>query len=331
MIKNKGVRKALRNAKNFAKLTYNYAIDFNKYYRQSTVFTVDNLEKKESLIILHYHAIEKGFLHENPKPRFGIYRIEMLHSLLNDAQVINAKTRSQISVAYRVLCEYYELHKKKGVSIEDYFSEQQYQKYLSILGEMYSNEFKGAVPYKLDDFYKNNDENFYTFSHSRRSIRTFTGEKVPAETIRNAIKLALNAPSVCNRQASKVYLVEDKAVIDKVLEIQGGMRGYSEKVAQLLILTTDRSYFFTVGERNQLYIDGGIFLMNLLYALHFYRIANCPANWGKTVNEDKIVKKYVAIPDSEKIICLIPIGVPTNNFKVCLSQRRSVDEVLKIV
>lgn len=330
MIKNKAVRKALKNAKNFAKLSYNYVVDFNKFYRESTVFTVDNLEKKESLIILHYHAIEKGFLYENPKPRFGIYRIEMLHSLLNDPQVINAKGRSQISVAYRVLCQYYELHVNKGVSIEDFFSKKQYEKYLSILGETYSNEFRGAISFQLNDFYKNNNENFHTFSHSRKSIRTFTGEKVPIETIKDAIRLALNAPSVCNRQASKVYLLEDKAVIDKVLAVQGGMRGYSEKVAQLLILTTDRSYFFSVGERNQLFIDGGIFLMNLLYALHFYRIANCPANWGKTVDEDKIVSKYVAIPESEKIICMIPIGVATDNFKVCLSQRRSIDEVLKL-
>src|SRR5690606_33735199 len=102
----------------------------------------------------------------------------------------------------------------------------------------------------------------------------------------------------------KVHLVEDKAKIDRILKIQGGFNGYIENVNQLLILTNDRNFYYTVGERNQLFIDGGIFLMNLLYSLHYHRVACCPANWGKEVRDEKELDKIVEIPKSEKIICL---------------------------
>jgi nitroreductase len=80
-----------------------------------------------------------------------------------------------------------------------------------------------------------------------------------------------------------------------------------------------------------MYIDGGIFLMNLLYALHFYKIANCPANWGKIIQEEKLLNKYISIPEPEKIICMIPIGLIEEKFRVTLSKRRDVNELFRIL
>lgn len=131
---------------------------------------------------------------------------------------------------------------------------------------------------------------------------------------------------MCNRQASNVYIVEDKIKIDAILKIQAGFAGYTKNVNQLLIVTNDRKYYYTIGERNQLYIDGGIYVMNLLYALHYYEIGNCPANWGKTKKDEKQLSEVISIPESEKIMCLIPIGELNDNFKTTLSQRRAVVE-----
>ncbi|WP_211229842.1 nitroreductase family protein [Olivibacter sitiensis] len=261
------------------------------------------------------------------KPRFAMVSIVALHVYLNKEMVIAAKSRTQIKVAYQLMCQYYDLHQRAGIYIGDYYTNEQYVFYKNILGEEYSNDFQGAIKYSFDSFYRFNEADFKCFSNSRKSIRNFTGEKVNEVLIRDAVQLAMNAPSVCNRQSAKVYLVEDKVKIDKILEIQGGFRGYTEQVGQLLILTTDRNYFYTIGERNQLYIDGGIFLMNLLYALHYYKIANCPANWGKTVQEEEVLSKYIFLPNSEKIICMVPIGVANPEFSVCLSRRRDIDEV----
>jgi nitroreductase len=94
---------------------------------------------------------------------------------------------------------------------------------------------------------------------------------------------------------------------------------------------SDRNYYYSIGERNQLYIDGGVFLMNLLYALHYYKIGACPAHWGFNYKQDKEIQKELNLSGSEKVICLIPIGIPKEEFKTTLSLRRKNEEILKIV
>lgn len=321
----------IKLARNIYLIATNYYKDLCLYYRHSTVFKSNELSKIECQLILDYHGVEKGFLFQNTRPRFAQQRIENLHRYLNLELIRENIQRSQIKVAYQVMCQYYELHKNIGIDISDYYTEQQYNYYKDILATSYNSEFKGAIECYSSSFYDSISSDFSGFSNSRKSIREYTGESVPIALIEQAITLALNTPSVCNRQASKVYFLNDKNKVLDVLKIQGGLAGYTDNVTQLLILTVDRNYFYTIGERNQLYIDGGMFLMNLLYALHFHKIANCPIHWGKTVQEEKALEGVLTIPESEKIICMIPIGIAKEKFKVTLSQRRDLVEVLRII
>ncbi|MCU8159172.1 nitroreductase family protein [Vibrio vulnificus] len=310
----------------------NFVADFILFVRHSTVFRSGTVNKIECQIILDYHSVEKGLLFNKTKPRFAQHRIKSLNKNLHNPLIREHYARSQVRVALQVMCLYYELHEKMEINIEDYYPKSDYLIYRDILGEHYKEEFSGVITYDSSDFYDRVDElNFSLFSNSRKSIRQFTGERIAQLKIEQAIELALNTPSVCNRQASRVYLVDDKSKIDKILDIQGGFTGYSSEVQQLLIVTVDRNYFYTVGERNQLFIDGGMFLMNLLYSLHYNGIAACPANWGKTIQEEKRLESVITISESEKIICMIPVGVASDSFKVTLSKRRCLSEVFKKV
>ncbi|MCY4780803.1 nitroreductase family protein [Sphingobacterium sp. UT-1RO-CII-1] len=308
----------------------NFYTDLKIFKKYALVFNVNSLHHKEADLILNYHSLEKGMLFKDMKKGFAAYRIINLHKILEDSTLQRNITRSQIRVGYEVMCKYYELHSNKNWDISDFYTLEQYKAYKKILGASYSCEFSGVYDFTREAFYANiNFSNFERFAYSRKSIRDFTGEKIEEDILRKVIQLANTAPSVCNRQASNVYLVEEKKKIDSLLEIQGGFVGYTEHVEQLLILTNNREYYYTIGERNQFYIDGGIYLMNLLYALHFYKVANCPANWGKEAKDDKAVSQIVAIPESEKIICMIPIGICKDEFRTTLSLRRDSWENFK--
>ena len=314
----------------FLRMLTNYWKDFFLYVRFSNVFwEKESLEKIEAKIILHYHAIEKGFLHEKLKLGFGRERILKLHTYLALDLIRDNRDRSQIFAAYQIICKYYEVHEANNFKISDYYTETQYNSYSDLLGDKFDRNYRGVIEYQRDNFYLKNQESFDEFSESRKSIRTFNGELVDHKLIEKAVKLALNAPSVCNRQATRVYLLEDSEKIKAALRIQGGFSHFLDDVKQLLIVTNDRKYYYTIGERNQFYIDGGIFLMNLLYSLHFYQIACCPANWGKEISHERRLSQFVSIPESEKIICMIPIGIATDRFRVTLSKRRTVDEVIR--
>ncbi|MCI0920634.1 nitroreductase family protein [Sphingobacterium rhinopitheci] len=311
--------------KNILLLTNTFE-DFLLYRKYSLTFTTKNLKNKEADLILNYHSLEKGMLFKEMKAGFAAVRIKNLHKILNDPEIMENINRSQIKVGYQVMCQYYELHQEANFNIEHIYSLEQYKKYKNLLKDHYDSKFNGIIDWKKEKYYKNINSNFYDFAHSRKSVREFTGQRISHELLNKVIKLANTAPSVCNRQSNNVYLIEDKAKIDRILKIQGGFTGYTKDVSQLLILTNDRNYYYTVGERNQFYVDGGIYLMNLLYALHFYKIGNCPANWGKLISDEKTLSMVIDLPSSEKIICMIPIGELKEGFRTTLSERRPTVE-----
>lgn len=311
-------------------LISNYIEDLRRYWKFSTVSGVSSVNNKECQLILNYHSLEKGMLFSPIKPRFGKEKVINLHYYLNDLEIKNNVKKSQIFVGYKVMVEYYELHQEKKIDISDYYTEIQYQNYKNLANDVLKIYKSAKLDYTKENFYKNSKD-FYDFSFSRKSVRSFTGKLISHEKIKQVINLANNAPSVCNRQASKVYLVENKELVKFCLELQGGLTGYTEKINQILILTSNREYFYSIGERNQLYIDGGIYLMNLLYSLHYHQIACCPANWGKSVDVDNKIREKIKIKEQEQIICIVAIGDATDNFNVTLSYRRHADEVLEII
>lgn len=323
----KSIGKLIRNTFDIYILIFNYYNDLKLFYNHSMVFKQNTFNKLESRIILHYHSIEKGFLHKDFKYRFGQTRVLALVELLKSEEVVKNHKKSQISAAYLSMCKYYEKHEANNVSISDYYSYDDYCyfKSLSSLNDEIIKRNTKTI------FFDKNQSAFFDFSKSRMSTRSFTDEKIPIETIYEVIDLAKTAPSVCNRQPWKVYFTQNKEEVDNILEIQQGLKGYSEEISQLLILVTDRNYFYSIGERNQMYIDGGIFLMNLLYSLHYFKIAACPAHWGFTYIQDKKIQKLINLNKSEKVICLIPIGIPKEEFNTTLSLRRKNEEILKVL
>ncbi|WP_171406338.1 nitroreductase family protein [Acinetobacter cumulans] len=321
-----GLKAPVKWLRDFYLLLINYIVDANNYYKYSSVFKKNDSKKKESDMIMAYHSIEKGFLHENIKYGFARDKVKIIIEILTGFFNTGVELNSQSISAINVLIEYYDFHKNKKIDISDFFPDDFYEKILK-------NKKIGFSPVQktnIKNFFEKNNDNFKDFAFSRKSLRDFTGEKVDIGEIENIISLANTTPSVCNRQSCKVYLMENKVEILKVLKIQDGFKGYEKNVSQVLILTANKNYFFSIGERNQMYIDGGIYLMNLLYSLHYYKVAACPANWGKCISDDKKIRKYINIPMNEQIICVIPIGKAQNEIVYANSERRTIAETLVV-
>lgn len=81
-------------------------------------------------------------------------------------------------------------------------------------------------------------------------------------------------------------------------------------------------------ERNCAFIDGGIFVMNLLYALHFYHIGACTLNWSATIEQDKNVHNLLSIPEREEIICMLTIGKLPKELAIANSERINIDRII---
>lgn len=314
--------------KDFIVLIANYIFDFYRFCRYSGVFFDKEQQKVEGKINFYYHSIEKGLINDPMRLKFGEKKVKRLIQLIGkwDAEGY-PKTQSQFITACTVLCKYHELHVQQGEKINTFFPIHEYE----FCKSFSDYTIGGTKSFDSKEYFKSFNQPFEEFSNSRRSLRHFNDQNIPIKTIESVIKIARNAPSVCNRQSVGVKYIDDKQLVQSALKIQGGLNATSASVKQLLIVTSNLNSFVANSERYQMFIDGGIFLQNLLYSLHFYKIGACSLNWSKHFFYDWRMEKLLGLRKSEKIIALVAIGYPIEEFKVPFSNRKKVSEILQII
>lgn len=164
------------------------------------------------------------------------------------------------------------------------------------------------------------------FFGSRHSVRDFGGDEVSRDILDRAVALSLRSPSVCNRQAWHVRFYVDGDV-QRVLSYQNGNSGFSHTVPVVALVTVDSRMFAAPGERNQPWVEGGIFSMTLVWALHALGLDSCMLNMSVGNRRAVRLRKELKIPDHELVVMMIAIGYGRENHRIARSPRRSVTEV----
>lgn len=168
------------------------------------------------------------------------------------------------------------------------------------------------------------------FFSSRHSVRDFDEDRpVDPRLIDEAVRLAGSTPSVCNRQAARVHVFDGAEDSARILAHQNGNAGFRHHVRTVMIVTVERGLFAGAGERNQRWVDGGLFAMTLVWALHGLGLSSCMLNWSMTNARTDALRLEAGIPDSEDVICLIAVGnAPVDGYRVARSPRRPLTQVL---
>jgi len=308
-----------------------YLYDIKRYFEYSDYFFNTSEERIMMRIIHRYHPIEKGLT--MPKMRLGFGKENILNLIedcyaykdryLSLAAQRNSAGFQHYNQAVNILAEYKQVHFDAGFELESDFLEK-----INTLTKGLKNDFIcQQIETTREAYFSDTHSIFKKFSASRHSLRNFAG-KIENEDLINAIEIAQNAPSACNRQPGRVHVVEKELLKQKVLEIQGGNSGFGSMADKVLIVTVETAGYRGLAERNGMFVDGGIYSMNLLYALHSYRIGACSLNWSSTPEKDILLRKTIPISDSQTVIMMIACGSPPEKFKLAYSKRSSVDTVI---
>lgn len=296
-------------------LNYLYQYDLKQYFDNSVM----NCEKESRLatqIRLLAHAIEKGFSLSNPKPGFGKKKILELIDLYEQYSCYKAPEDDQIEgLVYATIEAYIQFQEKYNVDISFIPAKYQEKKKVDIqVGTAFNKVLK--------------DNNFSEIAHSRHSSRVFSERKIEEDIIRDVVELAQTAPSACNRQATKIYACVNDNKIIEIMKMHGGLNGF-DKPAVIFAITGDLNLYQNEFERNTVYVDGGIFIMNLLYSLNAFNILSCPIIWGSEPDMDGKLEKLLNIPHSNKIVALVVAGYPKGEkYKAALSAKRKTERIL---
>ena len=168
------------------------------------------------------------------------------------------------------------------------------------------------------------------FITSRHSVRDFDQRPVDRALVEEAVRLATYAPSVCNRQGFRAYYFDDREDIARILEIHDGSRGFAARVPGLFVVTYDIRAFESALERNQGWIDGGLFSMTLLLALHGLGLGAVALNWSRLNGATSDLRRRAALPEHDNVVMLIATGHPAEGYRVARSTRRPLSQILRI-
>ena len=277
--------------------------DQQRYYNNFA--NPDRTETQAGLtarLIFYTHQVEKGLSHQKIRPGFGKNAFENLAKIM-------PKIRNHEDPAYQstlaAIRSYFDHHNKYDFDISDKEA---------ILGKKIVQEVTGSksktggrYQFSASDKLNNSQKTFVQLFENRASVREYSDAKVSRAKLHNAVKIASKTPSVCNRQSYRVTYIYDPKIIEKTLAVQGGFGGY-ELPPVLALITADIEWFINENERNQAYIDGGLFLMAFLLGLENESLAACTLNAMFWPKQDEKIREILNISPSQVMIAFVAIG-----------------------
>lgn len=306
----------LRKKRDKYRLRKKYKIDQKRF--ENSAFGIDkkkNKENLEAMITFHYHALEKALSFLDFKSGKALSSYDKLIAAMHEYRDkgFDLTIKAYVS-ALSVIDAYIKKEEEYGLDVTKLKNE------LTNLSKdiEFSNE-GGIYELTKKDLLRTKDSNFKELAFNRVSVRDFDEEPVKKEQIEEALSIAEKTPSVCNRQGYNVYAISNKETIQKLLKIQGGLTGHANNISYLLLVTGNNNYMNNWHERNQAFIDGGLYAMSLIYALEYVGVGACPIH----AFFDGPARKLLNIPDSRNLILYIAVGNYPEKVKVPKSPRES--------
>ncbi|WP_171595262.1 nitroreductase family protein [Marinifilum caeruleilacunae] len=291
------------------------------------VYNKSDIEKVKRDLALAYHIVEKGLTMPEPRPGFGKAVVMILIDTVERYEKFQLPENDlEFTQSVSVLKEYLHYHEEINFSLDQ-----------DLLGRLISIEERYAkvegqkqIRTSKADYFKDKNAPFDQFCQSRYSVRNYTEEEVPMHVLHDCINLAQRSPSFCNRQPNRVHIVKSPEKKKAILEIQNGNRGFGHLAETLIVVSSVVSTTKDMHERFENHLNGGLFSMTLLNALHYNKIGACSLNWSVSDDKDMKLREIIDIPHNEVVLMIIACGYLPDEFSIASSPRKTAEEITKM-
>ncbi|MDK2779865.1 MAG: hypothetical protein PWP61_162 [Trichococcus sp.] len=306
-------------------LSKQYRWDKKKYYDNfSNVFSSDE-NQLNAKITFRAHQLEKGLSHRKFRAGFGKNPLTELSGFLKEYIDKGYSKENKVYVnALSCLKTYAEKHEKLGKQLPEHYT----NNFEFIKNEIANctSKIGGFEEVNIQQKLDNQTKDYKTLFENRFAIREYSDDPVDINRIKEVIAISMKTPSVCNRQSSRIRVITDEKLIEQALNIQAGFKGYKLPPC-LLLITTDTSAFIETKERNQVYIDGGLFSMSILNGLEYVGLAACPLHTMFNIKDEISTRKVLNVPENENLIMYIAVGNFNQENLYCKSFRNDPESI----
>lgn len=284
--------------------------------------TDDDLQKMQYTLSRETHTIEKGMSMRNPRKGFGQQKVINLINRL----MIYSKRYKEIDSAFldyplSTIQTYIDYTLNTGVKIP--FIQEKFVCLLKEAGRDSIHGKAGVETVTRESILAKCNVDFESLLYSRHSVRYFSDIPVSDDVIEKALELAQRTPSACNRQGWLTHVFRAPLSIELV-KWQGGSRGFEDEIKCAILVTANLKAFLS-HEVHQAYIDGGLYAMNLINALHSLGLGTIPLSCGFEYKQISELSKF-DISENEAPIVIIGIGNLEQKFNIAVSERKPINK-----
>lgn len=275
----------------------------------------------ERAILVHSHSIERsmGFRSSGPGHSYdeAVLLLKKISLWTEKYDVDMECVKIGISAIYAYL-DYQEQFNYTSPELEEFknvFSE--------FIKSRFGDKSLELPPTGVIDVGKSkliNSKNYADVITSRHSIRQFSDTLIDEDILLKCFDMANQSPSACNRQPCRIYYTISDAGINLINKHFPSNKTFRDEFKGYIILTSRRNLFFGT-EMFQWYINGGIYLANLVNALHYNNIGSCIMQWRAHNPVESKMKQELNIPNNEAIISIIGIGNYDNDTRILIANR----------
>jgi nitroreductase len=282
--------------------------------------------KTENYFLLrrNIHRLEKGLLIKNRRSVFALDYIEETVLLLKNLYSNNEKN-IQIQWAVDILTQYFEVTGKAPQITNA-------KKLFNAIIKNESSKNKHFIPYilRVEDTQTDFASMFQSLAKKRKSVRYFKPNQIPERAKMDiAVEIAGLAPSSCNRQPFEFRIIDDAELVNKVVSLPGGTKGFAENIVAIVAVIGQMNVSPSIGDRHLMYVDGSLAAMNFMLALESMGIASCPLNWPEDKKKDDAIKKILLLKDFERPIMMIAYGYADEQGMLACSVRKPINQLRK--
>lgn len=174
---------------------------------------------------------------------------------------------------------------------------------------------------------------FLELVKKRKSVRQYLSKPVPRHAIERCLEAARLAPSACNSQPWYFIVADDedlkKGLAEAAFSGIYSMNTFAKSAPVLIAVVTERSGYiarlggYFKGVQYSL-VDIGIACEHLVLQAEEEGIGTCWLGWFN----EKAVKKFLGLPEGNKIDIMISMGYPEDNSSR-EKTRKTLDEIRK--
>lgn len=192
---------------------------------------------------------------------------------------------------------------------------------------------------------------FYDLLKQRRAVRSYTGERVPRETLERIARAGRRGPNAGYSQGLRLLVVDDPGTIEALTGPDADDRErawFVKAAAHIFVLTREQDYHDRYNQPDKLAVTGGV---EVVWPVPFWHVDAGAALillwlaaieeglgagvYGVPVEDDARVRELLGIPADLTIVTGLTVGHPADDpdwdrvSSVFSQRRRAHDEVVR--